>query len=147
MGVPRTLTFRSFEYQAIAIARLWAGRSGKTLPSVDDQERWEREREEKTVEKGLKFHDILWDGGETTGYLGYLYGIAGLGELLGPGRNPPRLSEEIRWALEHLRKYPEPDKPEDDEEVVKVEIGDGEGKDWVVVERPKRVKRDLLHFL
>lgn len=113
VGVPRTLTFRSFEYQAIAIARLWAGRAARQLPSVREMEEWETDREGLT--KGKKFHDIDWDGGETVGYLTFFYELAGLAGLLGDGRNPPRLSKELRWALKHLKKYPEPGRGDGDD--------------------------------
>ncbi len=42
IGVPRALTFRSFEYQAVALARVFAGRA--TLPPVEEQRVWEAER-------------------------------------------------------------------------------------------------------
>jgi cation diffusion facilitator CzcD-associated flavoprotein CzcO len=44
VGLPRTLTFRSFEYQAIALARLWSGRNSVGLPPVEEQIRWEEDR-------------------------------------------------------------------------------------------------------
>ena len=138
VGVPRTLTFRSFEYQAIALARLFSKRSAKGLPSVTDQERWEKKREK---EERKKFHDIPWEDGETLEWLGMLYEIAGLAQLTGEGRNPPVLGKDLRWAIEHKRKYPEPG----------MEEGDMNSKDkktdneWVLVERGE--KKDLLHFI
>lgn len=62
-----------------------------------------------------------------------LYRIAGLGQLDGKGRNPPRLGDDVKWAIENHRKYPEPGKNDDDEEA---------NGGWVDVGR-----KDLLHFL
>ncbi|KAK0632502.1 hypothetical protein B0T14DRAFT_420442 [Immersiella caudata] len=130
VGFPRALTFRSFEYQAIALARLWAERESKGLPHLAEQEKWEKEREERTRKERKKFHDVPWDNGETHEWLGGLFGMAGLGTLKGEGMIPPALSADLVWALEHLKKYPEPGKEVEE---------DGE---WVVVER-----KDLLAFI
>jgi len=151
VGMPRVLTFRSFEYQAIALARLWSGRQARDLPDLEEQERWESERTELREREGKKFHDIEWETGETLGWLGELYGIAGLGLLTGEGRMPPVLGEEVRWAIEHLRKYPEPGKGEDEEEIdiekeVSGKVGNEQNEDgWVVVDRGRR--KDLLAFI
>lgn len=120
VGIPRTLTFRSFEYQGIALARLWSGRNAVPLPPVEEQRRWERERAELTRREGRKFHDIPWEGGEAKEWLRGLFEIAGLGTLTGEGRIPPVLTREMVWALENIRKYPEPGRDGD---------GDGDGKD------------------
>ena len=139
VGMPRTLTFRSFEYQGIALARLWSGRSSAGLPGFEEQERWERERVVKTREKGRRFHDIPWDDGETFEWLGGLFGIAGLGTLKGEGRVPPVLGRELVWAIEHLRKYPEPKRG--------VGKGEEEGFEeggWVLVEGREK---DSLGFI
>ncbi|KAE9363620.1 FAD/NAD(P)-binding domain-containing protein [Stipitochalara longipes BDJ] len=138
VGMPRVLTFRSFEYQAIALARLWSGRQTKELPGLEVQEKWEREREEERQRLGKKFHDVEWETGETVTWLGSLYETAGLPLLTGEGRRPPVLGESVRWAIEHLRKYPEPGKGEDDEE------DEGVQGEWVLVER---TKKDLLAFI
>jgi hypothetical protein len=110
VGFPRVLTFRSFEYQAIALARLFTQRECVKLPSVKEQERWESEREVIRKAAGKKYHDIEWETGETLNWLDSLYQIAGLRLLTGEGRLPPVLKKEVRWAIEHLRKYPEPGK-------------------------------------
>ncbi|KAH7309995.1 hypothetical protein BKA65DRAFT_575794 [Rhexocercosporidium sp. MPI-PUGE-AT-0058] len=148
IGVPRVLTFRSFEYQAIALARLFSGREAKNLPDLKEQEKWEREREKRVRRDGKKYHDIEWDTGETLGWLRELYAIAGLGLLTGEGRVPPVLGEEVRWAIEHLRKYPEPGKDEvncSERGNLGLKAGDGtEVSEWVVVEREKK---DLLAFI
>ena len=78
------------------------------LPDVDEQKRWEMERLAKSREKGRRFHDIPWDDGETFEWLDGLFKMAGLGTLKGEGRIPPVLGHEVVWAIEHLKKYPEP---------------------------------------
>ncbi|KAJ9607679.1 hypothetical protein H2200_007757 [Cladophialophora chaetospira] len=133
IGVPRVLTFRSFEYQAIALARLFAGRNALPLPSRQEQIRWEQERWKLVSSEHRKFHDIIWDNGETMDWLRGLYDFAGLPTLKGHGRFPPVLSDETRWAIEHLRKYEEPGKDD-------VEEGD-----WTVVD--SRTGRDSLFFI
>ncbi|KAH0592438.1 hypothetical protein MHUMG1_09824 [Metarhizium humberi] len=107
VGLPRTLTFRSFEYQAIALARLWSNRNSIPLPSREEQEAWEVQQAEKTRARGVKFHDVPWENGETAEYLGYLFDIAGLGTLSGEGRIPPALGRDLVWAIENIHKYPE----------------------------------------
>ncbi|OTA99447.1 hypothetical protein M426DRAFT_325102 [Hypoxylon sp. CI-4A] len=155
VGIPRVLTFRSFEYQAVAVARLLAGRNAVPLPPVDEQVRWERERLELTRRERRKFHDIQWDTGETFEWLAGLFRIAGLGTLRGEGRIPPALTKELVWAVEHVKKYPEPGKGdgdggkdgEDGDEVILVaEEGEWTGKDdeWVLVQR---TRKDLLAFI
>lgn len=146
MGVPRVLTFRSFEYQAIALARLFANREATGLPDVAEQERWEREREEQQNRRRKKYHDIEWENGETLRWLGTLYQIAGLGQLTGEGMLPPVLGEEVRWAIEHLRKYPEPERDGNEDGSASRELGDKHNEDgWVLVE--KEVEKDLLAFI
>ncbi|KAK3330445.1 hypothetical protein B0H66DRAFT_572504 [Apodospora peruviana] len=143
VGMPRVLTFRSFEYQAIALARLWSGRNTVMLPAVEEQEIWERERAARKKAQGKKFHDIPWDDGETLEWLGGLFEIAGLGTLKGEGRIPPALDKELIWAVEHLKKYPEPGKgrvKEGDKKTYKETKDSG----WVVVEREHR---DTLSFI
>jgi hypothetical protein len=137
--MPRVLTFRSFEYQAIALARLFSGRQGRNLPPEEEMKKWERDREERVKREGKKFHDIEWETGETWGWLEDLYEIAGLPRLSGEGRIPPVLGEEVRWAIEHKRKYPEPGK--DGESVEEEREEDA----WVVVERG--TGKDLLAFI
>lgn len=116
VGMPRVLTFRSFEYQAIALARLFSDRNSLTLPPVEVQRRWEVEWAEKARKKGTKFHDISWDDGETVLWLDGLFRIAGLGTLTGKGRVPPVLDEELIWAVEHVKKYPLPGDSKEDNE-------------------------------
>lgn len=139
VGVPRVLTFRSWEYQAITLARLFAGRLAKPLPGRAEMERWERERLSVVRREGRKFHDIPWENGETREWIEQLFEWAGLGTLGGDGRLPPTLGREVIWAIEHLRKYPEPGK-----DVKLEEEEEGEEREWIVVEA---VKKDLLHFI
>lgn len=129
VGLPRTLTFRSFEYQAIALARLWSNRNKFPLPSVAEQEKWEVERIKQSRETKKKFHDIPWDTGETHEYLDYLYNFAGLSTLAGDGRVPPPLTREMVWAIENIRKYPEPGK----DKKPRVDVKEDEYRGWVVV--------------
>ena len=132
VGVPKVLTFRSFEYQAIALARVFAGRNTIPLPSRKSQVQWERERWRLVTRERRKFHHILWDNGETMGWLRTLFELAGLPLLEGRGTCPPVLNDETRWSIEHLRKYPE--RPHIQEE-------DG----WTIVDRG--AVRDSLHFI
>lgn len=153
VGIQRALTFRSFEYQAVALARLFAGRNALPLPPLEEQQRWEHDREHHVKQAGQKFHDIVWEGGETFAFLGYLFRLAGLGTLTGEGRIPPVLGKELIWAVEHIRKYPEPGRKDeagnDDETGQAQEQGDTTNKkgQWVVVDRPRGYKGSLLGFL
>lgn len=130
VGLPRTLTFRSFEYQAIALARLWSNRNKFPLPDAAKQEEWELERLKQSQENKTKFHNIPWDTGETHGYLNYLYTFAGLPTLAGDGRVPPALTREMVWAIENIRKYPEPGK---DKRATPTEVQEDEYRGWIVV--------------
>jgi len=110
------------------------------------QKKWEQDREEKRRKEGKKFHDVEWESGETLEWLGELYKIAGLNRLTGEGRNPPVLGEEVRWAIEHKKKYPEPGKHEPWEEKFENITINGEGEEtWVVVR--KQYEKDLLAFI
>ncbi|KAK1598166.1 uncharacterized protein LY79DRAFT_586794 [Colletotrichum navitas] len=158
VGMPRVLTFRSFEYQAVALARVFSGRHSVALPPVEEQERWEREREVLVSREKRKFHDIEWETGETFEWLNWLFRVAGLPTLRGNGRTPPVLSEELIWAVEHLRKYPEPGNPKDGGDSQKKDktagkrfqgdghkhIEQGEKENRSLVQRPKK---DLLGFI
>lgn len=135
VGVPRTLTFRSFEYQSIVLARVFSGRNALPLPSKEEQEKWEEERWNVVSRERRKFHDIPWDNGETVSYLNELFHIAGLPLLEGAGRYPPILNQETRWAIEHVKKYPEPGRDKKEEEQ----------DNWTVVRPP--AYKDNLHFI
>ncbi|KAI9049658.1 hypothetical protein LZ554_006683 [Drepanopeziza brunnea f. sp. 'monogermtubi'] len=160
VGVPRVLTFRSFEYQAVAIARLFAGRQARGLPALAAREQWEREREQRVRREHKKFHDVEWENGETLSWLAELYDIAGLPRLTGEGRVPPVLGAKVRWAVEHLRKYPEPGHdgdrdghgstallPEEEKSPSPVEA-DERRSGWVVVEVERgQPGKDLLAYI
>ena len=134
VGLPRVLTFRAFEYQAVALARLFAGRNALKLPAPSEQENWEKQRLNLTRREKRKFHDIPWDNGETMDWFRFLFKMSGLPVLEGWGRYPPVLEEKTRWVIEHVRKYP---RPEDTKETA-------EG--WIFVEPPSRQK-DSLYFI
>lgn len=112
VGIQRALTFRSFEYQAVALARLFTGRNAFPLPPVEEQRAWELDRLEVVRSTGRKFHDIQYQPGglgkEMFDFLGYLYRLAGLGTLRGDGRVPPVLGEDVLDALKNIHKYPTP---------------------------------------
>ena len=137
IGLPRVLTFRSFEYQAVALARMFAGREAVPLPSLAEQERWENERAEFVRRQKRRFHDIPWDNYEAMDWFRVLFEMSGLPVLEGWGRCPPVLGKETRWALENIRKYPEPGKDG---------VGDVIDGDWICVESAEQ-ERDSLHFI
>ncbi|KAH7141103.1 hypothetical protein EDB81DRAFT_692746 [Dactylonectria macrodidyma] len=144
VGMPRVLTFRSFEYQAVALARLFSGRNAVPLPPLEEQDKWEKHREEVSKREHLKFHDIRWEAGETMGWLDGFFQIAGLGRLTGEGRIPPAMTKNLIWAIEHIKKYPEPGDTEDQKRVEGKNTESMEADAWVVVEHPRK---DLLHFI
>lgn len=134
IGMPRVLTFRSFEYQAIAIARLWSDRAALGLPSKSQQRSWLRNRKALTKNAHRRFHEIEWDCGETMDWFRYLFELAGLPALEGIGRCPPVLDARTRWFIENVRKYPDHGNQKDDH---------GSEKDsWELVEL-----RDSLWFI
>ncbi|KGQ05819.1 Thiol-specific monooxygenase [Beauveria bassiana D1-5] len=165
VGFPRTLTFRSFEYQAIALARLWSGRNAQPLPSPRHQQQWEEERAERTEAQHQYFHDVPW-GAETNEYLRDLFNFAGLTTLAGDGLLPPPLTRRMVWEYENVLKWKIPkgkgphggnDGLEEDtvmqqhaqqqllppaaEQVIKTrETRVEEKKGWVIVEKAKVFK-------
>jgi hypothetical protein len=136
IGMPRTLTFRSFEYQAVALARIFSGRNRNPLPNLQKMSHWEQARSESCQHQGRYFHDIPWENGETLDYFKALFDIAGLPQLTGEGRSPPVLDEETRWAVENIRKYSEPG------DASASSNADDDG--WIVL---RRSEKDLLHFI
>ncbi|KAF5020300.1 hypothetical protein F66182_7676 [Fusarium sp. NRRL 66182] len=138
VGMPRVLTFRSFEYQAIALARLFSGRNAVPLPPLEEQRKWEVSRERICRQERRKFHEIEWESGETFQWLDGLFQIAGLGTLSGEGRIPPVLSKELVWAIDHIRKYPRPGHSKN------ARRDNVEQDDWVLVERGTK---DFLAFI
>lgn len=105
-----------------------------------EQEKWEIERAERTRVQRKKFHDIPWENGETSEYLDFLFKFAGLGTLKGEGRIPPVLGKDLVWAIEHVRKYPEPPRKKTREE----DTIEEEEQGWILVENSCK---DLLTFL
>lgn len=94
-----------------------------------------------------------WENGQTKEWFDWLYALAGQGGLYGEGRSPPRLDEEVRWAIEHLRKYPKPPAvkdsgagQDDNTEIGTESHREGKEEDWVLVHRQKRNK-DILSFI
>lgn len=152
VGIPRVLSFRSWEYQGIALARLFSNRNAAALPSIEQQRKWELERYEETKREQRPFHGINWDEGETQEWLNGLFQIAGLGTLQGDGRIPPVLSKELVWALEHIKKYPEPEADDGAHgqvtgSAMQSDLLEGQhedGSDWVVVPESRK---DLLAFI
>lgn len=144
VGLPRVLTFRSFEYQAIALARLWAGRNSTPLPSLAEQQAWESEREKQSRIHRTNFHQIEWENGETREWLQKFFDIAGLGTLSGQGRIPPALSNDIIWAIENLKKYPDESAREKARDNKEIEPTSPSTEDWVLVDRPLK---DLLAYI
>ncbi|CAM1507600.1 Fc.00g072410.m01.CDS01 [Cosmosporella sp. VM-42] len=142
VGLPRVLTFRSFEYQAIILARLFSGRNSLPLPPVKEQEIWEKERESETKREGKKFHDIQWETGETKEWLELMFKIAGLGTLTGEGRLPPVLGKDLIWAVEHVKKYPEPGEGKNDASTNDKDVS--EVGEWVMINQPQK---DLLPLI
>lgn len=69
--VRAALSFRVYEYQAVAVARYFAGRA--TLPSVDAQKAWEKKRLAYKGETSL-FHEIAPDFKEYFNELRYISG-------------------------------------------------------------------------
>lgn len=133
IGIPRVLTFRSFEYQSIAVARLWASRTSFSLPAISDQKAWEQNRATLVNKEHRGFHQIDWDTGETMDWFQWLYKFAGLPTVEGHGRCPPVLGESTQWAIKHVKKYPEPCVG-DDSIAEGARIDTQDATDWVVVE-------------
>ncbi|OKL59257.1 hypothetical protein UA08_05510 [Talaromyces atroroseus] len=88
--VKAALSFRIYEYQAVAIARYYAGR-GAGLPSVDEQRKWEVER---LKEKGptSAFHEIAPD---LEPYFNWFVDVAGKPAIGTDGYELPRWRDEF----------------------------------------------------
>ncbi len=135
---PSRADLRSFEYQAIALARIFAGRTSAPLPPLAEQQKWGAREGRAHDERGKEVPRYRLGDGETFEWLGRLFDMAGLGTLRGDGRVPPPLDRETIWAIEHVRKYPEPGT-----EHQAGGVGDG----WVLVARENDKKKDLLAFI
>lgn len=148
VGIQKGLTFRSFEYQAVALARLFTKRNVFPLPRPEERRRWELDRLKATRATGQKFHDLQGRlgslGKDTFDFFDYLYKFAGLGTLKGDGRVPPVLSKEVLDALKNIHKYPSLGEPSSGEGGTECtcepahtvrQRDDGTTKEWVLVER------------
>ena len=87
------LTFRVFEWQAVAAARVLAGRA--TLPSAEDMEKWERNTSE-TNGNGLSFFNIGID------YEGYFEALRSLAGDPAPGTTGRVLPKYEKWWEEEF---------------------------------------------
>ncbi|KAJ4022838.1 hypothetical protein NW752_003292 [Fusarium irregulare] len=101
IGLGKILAFRSYEYQAIALARVFAGRNAIDLPS---QEEWEASWENYTRTNGMEFHEVSIEDGELLRWYTQLSNIAGL-PLCGKGRVPPAFTDEAIWQLRNVKRY------------------------------------------
>ncbi|PVI00307.1 flavin-containing monooxygenase FMO [Periconia macrospinosa] len=88
------LTFRVFEWQAVLAARVLSGRA--TLPSVQEQERWEKERVQKKGD-GALFTLVFPDFEE------YFESLRKLAGDEGPGRKLPPFKKE--WIDVFMRGH------------------------------------------
>lgn len=94
VGIQRAITFRSFEYQAVALARSFAGRNAVDLPTVDEQVEWERKADEESRANNRTFHALGVEDGGLRLWMEMLYKFAGPCTLSGKGRNPPVFGEK-----------------------------------------------------
>ncbi|OQV10112.1 hypothetical protein CLAIMM_14156 [Cladophialophora immunda] len=67
------ISFRVYEYQAVAVARYFAGREAKSLAPPHEQDLWETKRLQYKG-PGINFHEIKGDWSE---YYGFLCDLAG----------------------------------------------------------------------
>ncbi|KAL4870929.1 hypothetical protein BDV12DRAFT_184058 [Aspergillus spectabilis] len=84
------LLFRMMEYEAVAVARYYAGRGGE-LPSEEEQERWEAEQ--LKLRDGYKFHEIPM---EMKGHFDFFRDLAGPPAAETDGYELPEFAEE--WS-------------------------------------------------
>lgn len=90
--VRAAISFRVYEYQAVAVARYFAGRNAVPLPSPQEQDLWEVKRLQYKGPTAL-FHEIKPDFAD---YFGFLTALAG---PPAPGTDAYELPPwEDRWA-------------------------------------------------
>ncbi|KAH7256171.1 hypothetical protein BKA59DRAFT_391624 [Fusarium tricinctum] len=107
IGFGQSLAFRSYEYQAIALARVFAGTNATALPSLTEQNEWERSREKRTKNDDVDFHTVPFENGELLRWYTQLSNIAGI-PFCGKGRVPPAFTDETLWQLQNIRRLDEP---------------------------------------
>lgn len=90
------LSFRVYEYQAVAVSRYYANRNNLPLPSAADQRTWETERVAKLGPSNA-FHAI---GPDFEPYFNWLVDFAGQPALGSDGYVLPRW--EDKWATQGL---------------------------------------------
>ena len=96
--------FRAYQYQAVAVARYFAGREAKSssLPSVHDQEEWETKRVE-SLGPGSGFHAIREELKE---YFDFLRNFAGPADPASVSHElPPFEDAWLQKALHLLQLY------------------------------------------
>ncbi|KAI9932001.1 hypothetical protein ASPWEDRAFT_171871 [Aspergillus wentii DTO 134E9] len=92
--VRAAISFRVYEYQAVAVARYFAGRNAKELPSPSEQDRWEVDRLQYKGPSAT-FHEIKPDFND---YFSFLRDLAG---PPAPGTNGYELPPwEDKWAAQ-----------------------------------------------
>jgi hypothetical protein len=107
IGLGQSLAFRSYEYQAIALARVFAGSNATSLPSPTEQKEWERSWKEYADREMVDFHTVTFENGELLRWYTQLSNIAGI-PFCGKGRVPPAFTDETLWQLQNIRRLDEP---------------------------------------
>ncbi|CAK7213435.1 hypothetical protein SEUCBS140593_001852 [Sporothrix eucalyptigena] len=90
------LSFRVYEYQAVAVARYYAGRNALPLPNAEEQRAWERDRLKVTGPTNA-FHAI---GPDFAPYFNWFVDFAGPAAVGTDGYTLPRWDDE--WAVKGL---------------------------------------------
>ncbi|KAL5615812.1 hypothetical protein FOBRF1_004560 [Fusarium oxysporum] len=101
IGFGQTLAFRSYEYQAIALARVFSDRNATPLPIATEQVDWERSWAEHAKNEGNGFHTVFFENGDLLRWYNELSNIAGL-PIFGKGRVPPAFTDETMRQLEDI---------------------------------------------
>ncbi|KIL87923.1 hypothetical protein FAVG1_08804 [Fusarium avenaceum] len=107
IGLGQSLAFRSYEYQAIALARVFAGTNATALPSLTEQKEWERSWEKYSKRDDMDFHTVPFENGELLRWYTQLSNIAGI-PFCGKGRVPPAFTDETLWQLQNIRRLDQP---------------------------------------
>lgn len=107
IGLGQSLSFRSYEYQAIALARVFAETNAAALASLTEQKEWETSWEEVSKGEDADFHTVPFERGELLRWYTQLSNIAGI-PFCGKGRLPPAFTDETLWQLQNIRRLDEP---------------------------------------